>query len=59
MRFPSLQSIKCKDDPEEVKVQIQFMIYGTRASKDKSGAYLFLPDGKAKVPPPPTSESFS
>lgn len=47
--FLSLQSIKRKDDPEEVKVQIQFMVYGTRVSKDKSGAYLFLPDGKAKV----------
>ena len=28
---------------------MQFMVYGTRPSKDKSGAYLFLPDGKAKV----------
>uniref|UniRef100_A0A7N6AMP9 Alpha-mannosidase n=1 Tax=Anabas testudineus TaxID=64144 RepID=A0A7N6AMP9_ANATE len=41
--------IKRKDDPQEVKVQMQFMVYGTRPSKDKSGAYLFLPDGKAKV----------
>uniref|UniRef100_A0A673BX23 mannosyl-oligosaccharide 1,3-1,6-alpha-mannosidase n=1 Tax=Sphaeramia orbicularis TaxID=375764 RepID=A0A673BX23_9TELE len=41
-------SIKRKDDPREVKVQMQFMVYGTRPSKDKSGAYLFLPDGKAK-----------
>ena len=44
-----LQSIRRKDDPQEVKVQMQFMVYGTRPSKDKSGAYLFLPDGKAKV----------
>lgn len=44
-----MQSIKRKDDPQEVKVQMQFMVYGTRPSKDKSGAYLFLPDGKAKV----------
>ncbi|KAF1387016.1 hypothetical protein PFLUV_G00100890 [Perca fluviatilis] len=43
-----LESIKHKDDPQEVKVQIQFVVYGTRPSKDKSGAYLFLPDGKAK-----------
>ncbi|XP_060932125.1 alpha-mannosidase 2x isoform X2 [Limanda limanda] len=43
-----LESIKHKDDPQEVKVQMQFMVYGTRPSKDKSGAYLFLPDGKAK-----------
>lgn len=47
--FLNLQSIKRKDDPQEVKVQMQFMVYGTRPSKDKSGAYLFLPDGKAKV----------
>lgn len=26
-------------------------MYGTRPSKDKSGAYLFLPDGNAKVFP--------
>ncbi|XP_037538643.1 alpha-mannosidase 2x [Nematolebias whitei] len=43
-----LESIKRKDDPQEVKVQMQFVVYGTRPSKDKSGAYLFLPDGKAK-----------
>uniref|UniRef100_A0A8C6MGW6 Alpha-mannosidase n=1 Tax=Nothobranchius furzeri TaxID=105023 RepID=A0A8C6MGW6_NOTFU len=43
-----LQSIKRKDDNLEVKVHMQFMVYGTRPSKDKSGAYLFLPDGKAK-----------
>lgn len=49
LRSLPLQSIKRKDDPQEVKVQMQFMVYGTRPSKDKSGAYLFLPDGKAKV----------
>lgn len=27
----------------------EFLVYGTRTSKDKSGAYLFLPDGEAKV----------
>lgn len=43
------QSIKRKDDSKEVKVQMQFMVYGTSPSKDKSGAYLFLPDGKPKV----------
>lgn len=43
------QSIRRKDDPQEVRVQIQFLTYGTRASKDKSGAYLFLPDGIAMV----------
>lgn len=43
-----LESIRRKDDPQETKVQVQFLTYGTRASKDKSGAYLFLPDGNAK-----------
>ncbi|XP_043980945.1 alpha-mannosidase 2x [Gambusia affinis] len=43
-----LESVKRKDDPQEVKIQMQFMTYGTRPSKDKSGAYLFLPDGKPK-----------
>uniref|UniRef100_A0A671Y1D6 mannosyl-oligosaccharide 1,3-1,6-alpha-mannosidase n=1 Tax=Sparus aurata TaxID=8175 RepID=A0A671Y1D6_SPAAU len=47
-RYEVITSIKRKDDPQEVKVQMQFMVYGTRPSKDKSGAYLFLPDGKAK-----------
>ncbi|XP_061773541.1 alpha-mannosidase 2x isoform X4 [Nerophis ophidion] len=42
-----LESIKRKDDPEEVKVEMHFLVYGTRISKDKSGAYLFLPDKKA------------
>ncbi|KAI4826042.1 hypothetical protein KUCAC02_021698 [Chaenocephalus aceratus] len=31
-----LESIKRKDDPQEIKVQIQFMVYGTRPSKDKT-----------------------
>ncbi|XP_062847321.1 alpha-mannosidase 2x isoform X2 [Trichomycterus rosablanca] len=43
-----LESIRRKDDPQELRVQIQFLTYGTRSSKDKSGAYLFLPDGSAK-----------
>ncbi|XP_051976058.1 alpha-mannosidase 2x isoform X2 [Xyrauchen texanus] len=43
-----LESIRRKDDPQEVRVQIQILTYGTRPSKDKSGAYLFLPDGNAK-----------
>lgn len=42
-----LETIKYKDN-QEIKVQVQFVTYGTRPSKDKSGAYLFLPDGRAK-----------
>ncbi|KAG9352329.1 hypothetical protein JZ751_020742 [Albula glossodonta] len=43
-----LETIRRKDDPQEVRVHMEFLVYGTRPSKDKSGAYLFLPDGKAK-----------
>nr|XP_015199115.1 PREDICTED: alpha-mannosidase 2x isoform X2 [Lepisosteus oculatus] len=43
-----LESVTRKEDQQEVKLQMEFWIYGTRASKDKSGAYLFLPDGEPK-----------
>lgn len=33
----------------EQQLSSQFLVYGTRTTKDKSGAYLFLPDGEAKV----------
>uniref|UniRef100_A0A4W3I259 Alpha-mannosidase n=1 Tax=Callorhinchus milii TaxID=7868 RepID=A0A4W3I259_CALMI len=32
---------------DERKIQVEFMWYGTRPTKDKSGAYLFLPNGEA------------
>ena len=32
----------------KTKAEIQFMHYGTKPRGDKSGAYLFLPDGEAK-----------
>ena len=34
---------------EKVKMDISFMTYGTTSAMDKSGAYLFLPDGEARV----------
>ncbi|KAE8618087.1 hypothetical protein XENTR_v10009274 [Xenopus tropicalis] len=43
-----LKSIKRAGEEQEQKINMQFLIYGTRTSKDKSGAYLFLPDGEAK-----------
>uniref|UniRef100_A0A8C5JVT4 Alpha-mannosidase n=1 Tax=Jaculus jaculus TaxID=51337 RepID=A0A8C5JVT4_JACJA len=43
-----LKSIRKVDEEQEQQVQMQFLVYGTRSSKDKSGAYLFLPDGEAK-----------
>ncbi|XP_078056084.1 alpha-mannosidase 2x isoform X2 [Mustelus asterias] len=44
-----MESIKRKDDQLKQKVQMEFVWYGTRPFKDKSGAYLFLPDGEAKA----------
>ncbi|XP_032650078.1 alpha-mannosidase 2x isoform X1 [Chelonoidis abingdonii] len=41
-----LQSIRRAG--EEHRLSSEFLIYGTRSAKDKSGAYLFLPDGDAK-----------
>lgn len=43
-----MQSMTLKDSQQTVKTEVQFLIYGTRSSKEKSGAYLFLPDGPAK-----------
>ncbi|XP_067871703.1 alpha-mannosidase 2x isoform X6 [Heterodontus francisci] len=44
-----METIKRKDDQQKQKVRMEFMWYGTRPFKDKSGAYLFLPDGEAKA----------
>ena len=33
----------------ELTVDLDFVSYGTVSSKEKSGAYLFLPDGEAKT----------
>ena len=43
-----LQSITTIDDKIKSPVNLEFVRYGTRARGDKSGAYLFLPDGEAK-----------
>ncbi|XP_037658231.1 alpha-mannosidase 2 isoform X2 [Choloepus didactylus] len=37
-----------KEDGKQHKVKVEFSWYGTTNKKDKSGAYLFLPDGEAK-----------
>uniref|UniRef100_A0A8D0KRJ7 mannosyl-oligosaccharide 1,3-1,6-alpha-mannosidase n=1 Tax=Strix occidentalis caurina TaxID=311401 RepID=A0A8D0KRJ7_STROC len=41
-------SIRRAGEEREQRVSCEFLVYGTRTSKDKSGAYLFLPDGEAK-----------
>uniref|UniRef100_A0A673XSD9 Alpha-mannosidase n=1 Tax=Salmo trutta TaxID=8032 RepID=A0A673XSD9_SALTR len=38
-----------KEDGSEHQVKVEFAWYGTTSNRDKSGAYLFLPDGVAKV----------
>uniref|UniRef100_A0A8D0ENC2 Alpha-mannosidase n=1 Tax=Strix occidentalis caurina TaxID=311401 RepID=A0A8D0ENC2_STROC len=40
--------IRRAGEEREQRVSCEFLVYGTRTSKDKSGAYLFLPDGEAK-----------
>ncbi|XP_068944256.1 alpha-mannosidase 2 [Petaurus breviceps papuanus] len=37
-----------KEDGKIHEVKVEFTWYGTRNGRDKSGAYLFLPDGEAK-----------
>lgn len=47
--FLCLQKIVTKEDGKHLDVNVQFSWYGTTNKRDKSGAYLFLPDGSAKV----------
>ncbi|XP_063820174.1 alpha-mannosidase 2 [Pseudophryne corroboree] len=51
-----LEQMKVKDDGKTHNVKVEFTWYGTTNSRDKSGAYLFLPDSEAKpyVYDPPT-----
>ena len=44
-----LQSITTKDDQIKTETKIEFWEYGTKSRGDKSGAYLFLPDGAGKA----------
>ncbi|CAH1251351.1 MAN2A1 [Branchiostoma lanceolatum] len=45
-----LQSVTTVKDGKETAMSVEFLMYGTRETKkDKSGAYLFLPDGEAKT----------
>ncbi|OCU02259.1 alpha-mannosidase 2 [Xenopus laevis] len=43
-----LEKIQSKEDGKTHSVKVEFIWYGTTNSRDKSGAYLFLPDGEAK-----------
>lgn len=44
-----LQTIHLKSSGDHVSARMQFVKYGARVGKERSGAYLFLPDGAAKV----------
>ncbi|TRY91811.1 hypothetical protein DNTS_012444 [Danionella cerebrum] len=44
-----LQKMMLKEEEKEQQVKVEFVWYGTTSNKDKSGAYLFLPDGEATV----------
>ena len=46
-----LQEITDRRTEKTTKLGVLFGVYGTAAKKDKSGAYLFLPDGPAKALP--------
>ncbi|XP_003788972.1 alpha-mannosidase 2 isoform X1 [Otolemur garnettii] len=43
-----LEKMMAKEDGKLHEVKVQFSWYGTTSKIDKSGAYLFLPDGEAK-----------
>uniref|UniRef100_A0A9J7XVU8 mannosyl-oligosaccharide 1,3-1,6-alpha-mannosidase n=2 Tax=Cyprinus carpio TaxID=7962 RepID=A0A9J7XVU8_CYPCA len=38
-----------KEDDSEHLIKVEFVWYGTTSNKDKSGAYLFLPDKEATI----------
>lgn len=50
-----LEQMKLKEDGKTHNVRVEFTWYGTTNNRDKSGAYLFLPDsdGKPYVSDPP------
>uniref|UniRef100_A0A8C7R2A1 Alpha-mannosidase n=1 Tax=Oncorhynchus mykiss TaxID=8022 RepID=A0A8C7R2A1_ONCMY len=41
--------MELKEDGSEHQIKVEFAWYGTTSNRDKSGAYLFLPDGEAKM----------
>ncbi|XP_030049323.1 alpha-mannosidase 2 [Microcaecilia unicolor] len=43
-----MEKMKIKDDDKIYQTKVDFIWYGTTSKADKSGAYLFLPDGEAK-----------
>ncbi|KAM6987158.1 alpha-mannosidase 2 [Aplochiton taeniatus] len=50
-----MERLKLKEENTEQAIKLEFAWYGTTSQKDKSGAYLFMPDGEAKAYVPPSS----
>ena len=44
-----LQYVKMKSSQKRYQSKIEFQSYGVGHGKERSGAYLFLPDGPARV----------
>ncbi|XP_055484352.1 alpha-mannosidase 2 [Psammomys obesus] len=43
-----LEKVKMKEDNKYHEIKVQFLWYGTTNKRDRSGAYLFLPDGQGQ-----------
>ncbi|KAL7988869.1 hypothetical protein Chor_007788 [Crotalus horridus] len=43
-----VEKVNTKEDNKNYRVKLDFAWYGTTSNRDKSGAYLFLPDGEGK-----------
>lgn len=49
-KFQKIKYLNLAGEWEEMDIEIKFMKYGTKTKgRDKSGAYLFLPESDAKV----------
>lgn len=43
-----MEKVRRKEDSRQHELKVQFLWYGTTNKRDKSGAYLFLPDGQGQ-----------
>lgn len=43
-----MEKVRRKEDNKQHELKVQFLWYGTTNKRDKSGAYLFLPDGQGQ-----------